>query len=290
VLIFLGAAAAALGGLLLLDPEGYGLGPAPAGASFSSLFSQPVALDGEGLYRRDSVSAAAQERAQDLVTLVFGLPLLAAGFFLSGNGSRGGRLLLSGAIGYFLYCYGMMSIGSAYNEFFLLYVALFAMALYGLILSVYAIDAEGLAAVCRERYPRRSAIGLCIAVGLFLALAWLGRILGPLLSRGTAPAAIDAGSTLFVQAFDLGILVPAAILSALWLLRDDPRGYIAGSVLIVKGAAEGLAVAAMGFNMLRVGVSESLPMILGFLVLAISAMVIGAKAVSSAGLGRVKQD
>jgi len=48
--------------------------------------------------------------------------------------------------------------------------------------------------------------------------------------------------------FDLGILVPAVPFT--------------GNVLLVKGTAEGLAVSAMGFNMLRVSVTESLPMIL----------------------------
>ena len=283
-----------------MAPGGYGLRPAPgtvvgssSGTSagtpaFSSLFGYQVVLDGQGLYRRDSVSAAAQERAQDLVTLVFGLPLLAAGFFLAGRAGRGaygGRLLLSGGLGYFTYCYGMMAVGTTYNEFFLLYVALFAMSLYGLILSIYSIDADGLAAVCERRFPRQSAISLCVAVALFLGLAWLGRIVPPLVSGSGAPEVIDAASTLFVQAFDLGILVPAAALSAFWLFLRDPRGYVAGSVLLVKGAAEGLAVAAMGFNMLRVGVTESLPMILCFLALALAAITIGARAIASAGLG-----
>ena len=293
VLIFVGSFIASLGGLLLRAQEGNVLGPAASGqvatvstagpATFTSLFGQDVRLDGEGLYRRDSVSFAAQARAQDLVTLVFALPLLAAGFILAGRGSLGGRLLFSGGLGYFLYCYGMMSVGTTYNEFFLLYVALFAAALYGFILSIYAIDADELALSCEKRYPRRQAIALCIAVGLFLGLAWLGRMVIPSLLTGLAPTGLDAGSTLFVQAFDLGILVPAAALSAFWLFRRDRRGYIAGSVLLVKGAAEGLAVAAMGFNMLRVGVTESLPLILGFLALAVCALVIGWKAVASAG-------
>jgi hypothetical protein len=146
-----------------------------------------------------------------------------------------------------------------------------------------------LASICERRYPRRSAISLCVAVALFLGLAWLGRILQPLIAGDGAPGDIDAASTLFVQAFDLGILVPAAALSAFWLIRRDPRGYIAGSVLLVKGAAEGLAVAAMGFNMLRVGVTESLPMILCFLALALCAIIIGARAIASAGLGVGRQ-
>ncbi len=287
VFIFAGSLIAALGGLLLRSSDGLILRQVSpdrstaAPAAFTSLFGQTVQLDGQGLYRRDSISFAAQERAQDLVTLLFALPLLAAGFFLAGRGSLGGRLIFSGALGYFLYCYGMMAVGTAYNEFFLLYVSLFAAALYGFILSLYAIDADELASACQNRYPRKSAMALCLAVGSFLALAWLKGLVLPSLITGQPPTGLDIAATLFVQAFDLAILVPAAALSAFWLYRRDSRGYLAGTVLLVKGAAEGLAVSAMGFNMLRVGVSESLPLILGFLTLALGALVIGYKAVRS---------
>ena len=291
--IIIGGTIAALGGLALRAPDGYGLGASPGMETggviqpYSSLFGRQVALDGQGLYRRDSVSSAAQERAQDLVTLIFAVPLLAMGFAFSGRTGYGGRLMLSGALGYFAYCYGMMSMGTTYNEFFLLYVALFSMSLYGMVLSMYSIDADALEESCHGRYPRRSAIALCIGLALFLGLAWVGRILQAVLAGEGAPVGIDAASTLFVQAFDLGILVPAALISAFWLLKRDRRGYIAASVLLVKGAAEGLAVAAMGFNMLRVGVKESLPMILVFLSLALLALVIGTKAVMSAGFSKL---
>lgn len=293
ILVLIGGVIAAIGGLALRAPGGYGLGAAPGAESdsglqsFSSLFGQQVALDGQGLYRRDSVSSAAQERAQDLVTLIFAAPLLAAGFAFSGRSGYGGRLMLSGALGYFAYCYGMMSVGSTYNEFFLLYVALFSMSLFGMALSMYSIDVDGLAKSCDGRYPRRSAIALCIGLALFLGLAWVGRIVQALLSGEGTPMVIDAASTLFVQAFDLGILVPAALISAFWLLRKDKRGYMVATVLMVKGAAEGLAVATMGFNMLRVGVKESVPMILVFLLLALLALVIGTRAVMSAGFSRL---
>jgi hypothetical protein len=193
VIILALGAVASLGGLLLGSPNGYALGPVGFKA-VTNIFDESVSLDGHGLYRRDSVSFAAQERAQDLVTLVFGLPLLAMGFFLAGRRSHGGRLVLSGALGYFLYCYGMMSIGTAYNEFFLIYVALFAAALYAFILSVYAIDADALAAFCEAAYPRRSAAAFCIVVGLFLGFNWLGRLILPSLAQGRAPANIDGAS------------------------------------------------------------------------------------------------
>lgn len=274
VLIFLGAGVASLGGLLDRDSR---FGPPVAGqaGNAQNLWGQTVTLDGQGLYRRDSRSAAIQERAQDLVTLAFALPLLGLALVASRKGSLASRLLLGGALGYFLYCYGMMALGTAYNEFFLLYVGLLALALPAFCLALASVDLEALASLAEGRYPRRAVASLCLLVGAFLGLNWLGGIVLPSLLSGQAPKGLESYSTLFVQAMDLGILVPAAFLSAWWLLRRDPRGYLLGSVLIVKGAAEGLAVAAMGLSMLREGVAESLGLVLGFLALALAALGLG---------------
>lgn len=283
VLIFIGAAAASLGGLFLKAPGG--LVFAMPSTSALSVLGEEVSLDGQGLYARDSASGAAQERAQDLVTLVLGLPLLAAGFLLSRNRSFGGSLLLGGGLGYFLYCYGMMAVGTAYNEFFLLYVAIFAASLWAFALCLASIDADGLAAACARSYPRRWVASLSLTIGLFLALNWLGSIVLPSLTSGRPPKGLEAYSTLFVQALDLGVLVPAAFVTAFWLFRCDHRGFLLGTVLMVKGTAEGLAVATMGFNMLRLGISESLPMVLGFLALSLLCLGLAVKAVASAGFG-----
>lgn len=275
VVIFLGAGTASLLGLLdRTSSFGPGL-PGPGASSFMSLWNEPVQLEGRGLYRRDSVSGAAQERAQDFVTLVFALPLLALAIMASGKGSLASRLLLGGALGYFLYCYGMMAVGTAYNELFLLYAGLLALCLPAFCFALFSVDLEALAEAATAGYPRKRAAALCLVIGLFLGLNWLGRIVLPSLAGGLPPQGLESYSTLFVQALDLGILVPAALVSAFWLFRRDPRGYLLGSVLIVKGAAEGLAVAAMGFNMLRAGVAESLPLILCFLALALAALGLG---------------
>jgi hypothetical protein len=280
-LVFAGAATAALAGLFdrVSSWPGGGQGP----VSLVNTWGEEARLEGRGLYARDGHSAAVQERAQDLVTLVFALPLLVAGLALTRRPSGASRLLLSGALGYFTYCYGMMAVGTAYNQLFLVYVGTFAAALFGLIFSLSALDADELAAAASARFPRRSAAVFCILVGLFLGLNWLGGIVLPSLLGGKAPAGLDASSTLFVQAFDLGILVPVACLSAFWLLRRDPRGYLLGSVLLVKGAAEGLAVAFMGFSMRADGIDAPLAMVLGFLALALGALVLGALALRSVG-------
>ena len=87
-----------------------------------------------------------------------------------------------------------------------------------------------------------------------LALLWLGRII-PALLAGGVPIGLESYRTLFVQAGDLGLVVPLAILSGALLLRRRPVGYLLASVLLVKGATFGLALVAMMLSMAAAGVA-----------------------------------
>jgi hypothetical protein len=222
---------------------------------FTSHRGEAVSLFGRGLYRYDTVSSAAQEQATDLVTLVVGLPLLAVSTWLAFRGSLRGRLLLTGALGYFLYTYTTMAFGSAYNELFLAYVALFSLSLFAFILSMLSFDLSMLPRCFSERLPRRGIAGVLFAAGGFLLLAWLGRIVPPLLQNQTPP--LENNTTLFIQVMDLGLIVPLSFLSGILLLRRRPWGYLLASVVVMKMLTMGTAVSAMGINMALSGVAIS---------------------------------
>lgn len=216
---------------------------------------EQVLINGRGLYRYDTVSSTAQMQANDLVTLVLGLPLLIIASRLALRGSLRGRLLLTGTLGFFLYTYTSMTFGAAYNPLFLVYVALWSLSLVACMLSVQAIDVAALPQHFSPRLPRRSIAGLLFAAGGFLLVAWLGRIVPPLL-RGETPA-LENTTTLFIQALDLGVIVPLSFVSAVLLLQRKAWGYLLASVAVLKLLTLGLAVSTMGVNMVRVGVPIS---------------------------------
>ncbi|HEY0604382.1 MAG TPA: hypothetical protein VGD58_15785 [Herpetosiphonaceae bacterium] len=243
--------------LLALIAAGAGLLWPAEGISYplTSFRGEHVLINGRGLYRYDTVSTAAQMQANDLVTLVLGLPLLAIAFGLATHGSLRGRLVLTGTLGFFLYTYTSMTFGTAYNQLFLLYVALWSLSLFACILSVQAIDVAALPQHFSPRLPRRSIAALLVAAGGFLLVAWLGRIVPPLL-RGETPA-LENTTTLFIQALDLGVIVPLSFVSGVLLLRRNAWGYLLASVAVLKFLTLGLAVSAMGINMARIGVPVS---------------------------------
>ncbi|MBA3072014.1 MAG: hypothetical protein FP831_00260 [Anaerolineae bacterium] len=72
---------------------------------FTSHRGETVMINGHGLYYYDTVSSAAQQQGNDVVTLFVGLPMLAISAVMAIRGSLRGRLLLTGTIGFFLYTY-----------------------------------------------------------------------------------------------------------------------------------------------------------------------------------------
>lgn len=243
--------------LLAFIAAGAGLFWSSPGAPLPAVSSrgEPVTLLGSGLYRYETVGAAAQEQANDAVTLVVGLPLLALSAWLALRGSLRGRLLLAGTLAYFLYTYASMAFLAAYNELFLVYVALFSLSLIAFVLAMGTVDLQTLPQQFAAWLPRRAITTVLFVGGGFLLLAWLGRIVPPLLA-GAAPP-LDNSTTLVIQALDLGVVVPLCFLGGTLLLRRSAWGYLLASVAVLKFVTLGLAVSAMAVNMVRSGVAIS---------------------------------
>jgi len=228
---------------------------------------ETVMINGHGLYFYDSVSSAAQMQANDLITLVVGMPLLVISFWLANRGSLRGRLLLTGTLGFFLYTYLSMSMLTSFNPLFLVYVCLFSLSLFAFILTIMSFDLNDLPRHFSPRLPRNWIAGLMFLVAAFLLLAWLGRIVPPLLENQIP--VLQNTTTLVIQAMDLGLIVPLAVLSGIFILRRSSWGYLLASVTLLKGVTLGLGVSAMAINMARVGVPENMAIVVPFLVITL---------------------
>jgi hypothetical protein len=222
-------------------------------SDFTTLRGQTVQIQGGGLYKLDSVSGASQEIAQDVVTLCISIPLLIVAGVLALRGSLRGKVLLAGMLGYFLYTYTSMSMLTAYNELFLVYVALMSLSLFAFVLSLMELNAVNLSAHFSATFPRRTIAGFDLFLGAMLILLWLKLIVPPLLAV-TTPDGLDAYSTLVIQAMDLGFIAPTAIITGVLLFRRSAFGYLLASVVLVIGFTMGAALLAMSMGMMLAGV------------------------------------
>jgi len=242
--------------------------------TFMSLRGEMVTLQGGGLYANDSLSTASQAIGQDFVTLVVAIPLLALATWLALRGSVRGAVLQAGALWYFAYTYLLMSFGSAYNPLFLAYVAIFSTSLFGFVLALMSIDARRLQSSISPRLRRRTISWVLVGFASMLAIMWVGRI-APGLIEGKPPVGLESSSTLFVQAGDLGLVVPLTVLAGVLLLRRLSIGYVLAGVMLVKSATFGLALIGMIVAMLALGTTVALPEVVFFTALAL-AMTAGA--------------
>ncbi len=224
-----------------------------------------------GLYKNDTKSGAAQEQGNDLVTLVLCVPLFAVSTYYAAKGSLRGRLVWTGMVFYFLYTYAMMSFMTAYNQLFLVYVAIYSLSLYTLAASLLTLDVN----VVRQSLanaPVRAAAALMILMSLTLTAMWLGTIVPPLMA-GETPALLETYTTMVIQAMDLGILVPLGLIIGYLLLARNAWGYALSSIVLIKVATYGTAVLAMALFQVLNGIEVFVPFVL--VIVALVAVAAG---------------
>lgn len=197
-----------------------------------------------GAYRYNSLAFASEGVGWDVITLFVAVPVLAACLPGTWRGSLRARLLATGILAYFLYQYFEYAVSLAYGPLFLVYVGAFAVSLAGIVVLASGVDLADLGARFGSRFPRRGVAGLGILFVVLLGGMWLPLVLRTM-TAADAGGALAGGTTLVVQAFDLGLLVPLGIFTAITAWRCHPAGYLLGPIVVVKAVAMALAIVAM---------------------------------------------
>jgi hypothetical protein len=188
-------------------------------------------------------------------------------------------LLLVGTLVYFLYVYASLALNAAYNNLFLVYVALFSASLLAVVLASTSIDLVALQAHFRPSLPRRSPALFMFASGLVTLLIWLAPLLSALF-QGQPPELLGSSTTMVTDALDLGIITPATIISGVLILRRAPLGYLIACALLVLEILLAPMIAAQMISQVISEVTFSTGQmvgpIAGFSILALAAAVVTA--------------
>lgn len=240
---------------------------------FTSIHNEPVKIYGLGLYKNDSVAVAAQGRAQDLVTLVLAVPLLIISLALANKNSFRGKVILTGTIGYFLYTFISYVFLWNYNALFLIYVLLMAASLYAFILALLSFDIKNVPAHFSSKLPTAVLGGYQLFIALMLSLLWLGKIV-PTIGDGSVPGGLEHYTTLVIQGMDLGLVVPAAALSGIMIIKRKPIGYLLTSVIVLKAITMLTSLSAMIINQALNGVTMPLMEVILFPALNVLTIII----------------
>jgi hypothetical protein len=215
-------------------------------ASFAGVFA-------EGLYR-DNLWTTSQFRGADFIRLFVAVPLFAGALYFVTQGSLRALLVWLGFLWLAVYDYAFYLFAAAFNELFLIYVAIFGLSIAALIWALPQIDVQAIRNRFTDSVPARLISGYMAFWVLMLGALWVGMSIAFLLTGNIPQSVIDSGHpTAIVFALDLAVLLPAVALAAIWLWRREPWGYVLAVMVNVKGATYALALISMGVFMERAG-------------------------------------
>lgn len=226
---------------------------------YESIRGESVQIYGKGVYRHMSAEVAPQGIAQDIVTLIVGVPLLLISLFYARKGSLKGRFILAGTLGYFLVTYLFYLVMGMYNALFLVYVSLLGTSFFAFSLTLLAFDRSRLPKMFSPRVPAVTTGGFLILNSMAIGTLWLGVVVPPLLNGTVIPESVEHYTTLIVQGLDLGLLLPLAFVSGVLFIQKKPLGYLMAptylvflSILMMALVAKIIAMGILGQNIIPV--------------------------------------
>jgi hypothetical protein len=240
-----GATLAALLGILGAVAAAFGVFGRGDGAfvTVTSARGEVYEMATSGVYAFNARQLVAEGVGWDVFTLVVVAPLLLAAAPFVARGSLRATIMALGGFGYFAYCYLEYAVTWAIGPLFPAFVAGLALSVLGLVVvGAELIDRAGTISV-EERYPRRRWAALALGMGGLLVVLWAGRIADALGAAG-APQ-LHGEMTLTVQALDLGLVVPIAIVVALATLRGGSVALVLSTGFAVMFAAMSAAIGSM---------------------------------------------
>lgn len=196
-----------------------------------------LSLGADGFYEPDPLTLP-PILGQDLISLVFGVPLLLGCVKQSQAGSLKAVLLWTGLLFYFAYSYYFYVVGVKLNPLFWAYIAIVGLSLYcllGLLVALQGVNLEG--RISRRTPVRAIALFFGVMAGVFTAL-WVGLTLSRLLTD-TPLSPVERQ----VIGLDGMVLMPLMFIGGWLLWRRQAWGYLLAGILLTK-------LATLGFTLL----------------------------------------
>jgi hypothetical protein len=181
--------------------------------------------------------------ANDVFTLILGLPVLLISMWLAWRGKLLGQLFWPGALLYGLYNYLAYLFGMPFQGLFFLYLVIVILSIYTLIALVAGIDGRTVKERLNGRVPERLGGGVLILLGGAYILLASAVLISNLSGRASLPQPELAVFT--ADAF----VAPAWVIGGVLLWRREPLGYTAGTGLLFNAGM--LFVGVIGIVLLQ---------------------------------------
>ncbi len=220
-------------------------------------YGDAVEIYGNGLYAHDSYFKAPILIGTDFTILFIVVPLFVL-TFVQNRKYRTGKteLNLLSVFSAALYYAASLAFGVTYNEFQLLYIALFSCTLFGVFSLVRKIDTK------KINYKATKGISIfLIMTGIALIAAWLPDIL-PTIFAGKSLAMIEVYTTEITYVLDMGIIGPLCLVCLYLLKKRDELGIVLLAVLLKCCIVVGIMMIPQTICQVASGYETALPVLL----------------------------
>ena len=165
--------------------------------------------------------------AQDMIMLPVSLILLGlSGYFLLKPRTKV-LIAMIGLVWCEFYAFGLYVIQGQYTDIYYLYLAIFPLAVYGMIFGLLTFRGVQEESVILPKWLGRWAGGFLILIlGMMIPL-WILRLIPNILAN-------QPGETYGVFVMDLGVVFPALGITAVLLFRNKAWGKILAGVALIK--------------------------------------------------------
>jgi hypothetical protein len=242
--------------------------------TFLVLLASGAGLFLKSTYARETASYALQSVGQDIENLVAAAALLLTAYLVS-KGSVKAFLVWMGVLLALIYSYVIYAFAVHFNSLFLVYVAILGLSFYALVGSLIRLHLQGLQASFAANTKARPVSVFLLVVAILFYLQWLSEDI-PALVTGKTPQSVMENGLLTnpVHVLDMGLLLPAMIITAILLWRRKLLGYILAIPLLVFSILTGIGILAIFVAMSMKGMPTSLAVELLFAVIIVISLVL----------------
>ena len=238
-------------------------------ASAFTLFA-PSLLGGEPVMIGSARGTAA-------TALFLAVPVLVVAMAAVGTGMARPVIVWIGAIAYLQYNSVLFLFATPFNRLFLLYTAMFGLALWSLVTVLHAIDVPAFEKRFSPSLPARPIAAWLFVIAAFNGAAWLANIVPALIAD--QPSRILEGlglTTNPVYAQDLSFWIPLMLVASAWLWMRRPWGRVIVGAFLVWGPIELVGIVvdqAMGHAADPSSTVASTALTVPFLAIAVAGLV-----------------
>ena len=222
------------------------------------LIASSAGLFLNSLYARATMSWIVQTFGQDIANLVAAVTLFIAVYFVN-KGSIKAFLVWIGVLLALLYAYIIYAFDIHFNSLFLVYVAIVGLSFYALVGSMIHIHLDNLQPYFAATTKARLVSVFLLVLAILFALLWLSEDIPALLTEKIPPSVTQANlPTSPVHVLDLGLLLPAMIITSMLLWRRKLLGYLLAIPLLVFSILTGIGILTTFLAMSSKGMPTSL--------------------------------